>query len=76
MEQEKCNICNSLLYEDGTAENCTAECERQIHYVPDIHQPLDFNDEGHNVVRDLPEIEDIYDNYIEGEAEFLMEEEQ
>lgn len=69
----KCTVCNSRLYEDGTAENCTGECGIEIHHVENKYQPLDFNDND-EVIRELPEFEDELDDFVEGEDERLRDE--
>lgn len=43
IEEIKCQICQSIIYEDGTAEDCQGECDLSVadRLVPD--QELDFN---------------------------------
>lgn len=59
--ENRCTICNSLLYDDDTAENCTGECGIEIHHVENKYKPLDFNEDHEEVVRDLPDFEDMVD---------------
>lgn len=51
-EETRCDTCNSILYEDGTVENCAGECERELNIDMD-YVPLSFDDDG--VMRELPE---------------------
>ena len=72
-ETTRCTVCNSLLYDDNTAENCTGECGIEIHRPEDIYKPLDFNEEDtDDVLRELPEFEDLWD---EATDELPLEEE-
>lgn len=47
-----CHICNSTIYEDGTAANCCGDCDREAS-VDRAYVPLSFDDEG--ILRELPE---------------------
>lgn len=47
-----CEICNTIIYEDGTVENCMGECGRELNIEQD-YVPLSFDEEG--VLRELPE---------------------
>ena len=61
----RCDICNSILFEDGTVEDCGGECGRTINVEQD-YVPLNFDDKG--VLRELPEpfpeddLEGMYDD--------------
>ena len=48
-----CNICNSLIFEDGTADNCCGECDRELTTELSF-APLSFDDD--DVIRELPAI--------------------
>lgn len=61
----RCRDCNSIVYEDGTAANCAGECEREA-YLADDYRPLDF--ERDEVLRDLPDFEDLQPAYDDIEA--------
>lgn len=42
-EQKKCPICNSIILEDGTAEDCLGECDLDLASNLNFDQPLDFS---------------------------------
>ncbi len=50
--KEVCNYCNSMIYPDGSAENCCGDCDRESN-VEKAYVPLSFDDEG--ILRELPE---------------------
>lgn len=52
---KRCTICNSIVFEDGTAEDCLGECERELNEERG-YTPLSF-DEDNQVIRELPELE-------------------
>ena len=63
-KEKKCSTCNSIIFEDDTAENCIGECGREIH-AEDNYVPLSFDDD--DVLRELPEPfpMDELENYVE-----------
>ena len=47
-----CEICNSVVFDDGTVENCIGECGREINEEQN-YVPLSFDED--DVLRELPE---------------------
>lgn len=40
---KKCHICQSIIYDDGTAEDCQGECDLSIADRLSPDEELDFN---------------------------------
>lgn len=61
---KRCEQCQSLIFEDGTAEDCTGICDRELNIERD-YVPLSFDEDG--VLRDLPEPEPSWPDIDEGD---------
>lgn len=56
----RCTECNSVIYEDDSAESCAGECDREDN--KDLSMlPLNFEDDG--VLRELPDPEPMWPGF-------------
>lgn len=73
--EDICSICHAPLNEDGTAEYCGGECDRQVSSEYDPMKELDFRDKGASSFMDeTPKDYVDYNDLMENQDEAFREE--